>query len=219
VQHTGSRDRRFDRSSSHSALSSRHQRAVQLVADRCRQTATRVIVADAGRAISLFNPDRNRAAVRSPEARQDRGHRSPATLRRWRCLVGLPARLPARQHMPCRPTSTAMVSRQRAWCMDQRRVCNDSTPRLSSDDADIVRASQFRHAVADINRHVDFSLSVRPCDSSLRCTGGDSRAAWAPSPPGRSAPPCTAAARLPQPQGDGRQRRRKRHPDHRHHQR
>src|SRR5664279_3980033 len=67
--------------------SSRHQRAVLLVTDGCRQTATRVIVAHASRAISLFNLDRNHAAVRSPEVRRDRDHISPATLRRWRCLA------------------------------------------------------------------------------------------------------------------------------------
>jgi hypothetical protein len=71
----------FDRSSAHSAPSSRHQRAGQLVTGGCRQTATRVIVAHASRAISLFNPDRNHAAVRSPEARRDRHYRSPATIR------------------------------------------------------------------------------------------------------------------------------------------
>jgi hypothetical protein len=58
----------------------------------------------------LFNPDRNRAAVRSPEARQDRGHRSSAKLRRGCCLVGSPARLPARRHT--RPAGP----RAQRWC-------------------------------------------------------------------------------------------------------
>jgi len=45
VHQTGSLDRRFDRSSSHFALSPRHQRAVRASTGWCRSDVTRVIEA------------------------------------------------------------------------------------------------------------------------------------------------------------------------------
>jgi hypothetical protein len=44
-----------------------------------------------------------------------------------------------------------------AWCRDQRYARNAPNPRLGSDDADIVRASQRQDAVEDMDRHADFS--------------------------------------------------------------
>jgi hypothetical protein len=83
VQQAGSLDRRFDRSSSHSALSSRHQRAVQLLTDVSADCHARHRgPCQLGHLVVQSRP--NRVVVRSPEGRQDRGHRSPATLRRWR---------------------------------------------------------------------------------------------------------------------------------------
>src|ERR1700712_692099 len=87
---------------------------VWTVLSSCLSVCPRVVATDAISAIPILNPDRNRAVVRSSEARQDRGHRSPAMPRRWRCLVGFPARLPASRHT--RPAGP------RAW-----RRCHAST--------------------------------------------------------------------------------------------
>ena len=110
LRQTGSLDPRFDRSSAHSAPSSRHQRAGQLVTGGCRQTATRVIVAHASRAISLFMPtETTRRFDRLKLAEIDITDR----LQRFaeeRCLASSPARLPARRHT--RPAGP----RARRWC-------------------------------------------------------------------------------------------------------
>jgi hypothetical protein len=126
VATTGFLDPRFDRSSSRSALSSRRQRAVS-AASAC----PRVIAARAMWAIPMLNPGRSRGAVRSPAARQDRGHKSLAALRQGRCRAGSPAGLPARRrnrlqvHECCEgvvpaPGTAAMVGRARG--ADQRSV-------------------------------------------------------------------------------------------------
>ena len=94
VARSGSLDRRFDRSSSHSALSPRHQRALQRIGRKpCRRS--RVIVAHANWAIRLFNHGRSRAAVRSPEDQRDRTRLSPATPPPSRCPADYQARRPA----------------------------------------------------------------------------------------------------------------------------
>src|SRR5450631_1488052 len=72
---TDSLDRRFDRSSSLSALTPWHRRVLQAVTGPCRPALARVIVAHAVRAISLLNHGRSHAAARSPEARTDRVRR------------------------------------------------------------------------------------------------------------------------------------------------
>jgi hypothetical protein len=51
----------------------------------------RVIMAQADRAIPLFNLGRSLAVVRSPEARKDRTRRSPARPPPWRCPADCPA--------------------------------------------------------------------------------------------------------------------------------
>ena len=95
---TGSLDRRFDRSSSHSALSPRHQRTRAAFTGRYRQAAARVIVAHAVWAILLFNHGRSLVAVRSPEAQRDRIRQSPARHRREHCPVDCLAASPASRH-------------------------------------------------------------------------------------------------------------------------
>jgi hypothetical protein len=51
--------------------------------------------------------------------------------------------------------------------MDQRYVRNDPDSRLQSDDAVVVRASELRHTVEDIGRHVDFGLGDDRADRPL----------------------------------------------------
>jgi hypothetical protein len=50
----------------------------------------------------------------------------------------------------------AAVGQEAAWCRDQRNVCNDPNPRVGSDDADIVRASQVQHTVEGIDAYLNF---------------------------------------------------------------
>ena len=74
----------------------------------------RVIVAHASRAISLFNHDRSRAAVRSPEARE----RSRSTIACNASAMALSCRLAGNAssqaaYSAWRSTSAAMVSLQR----------------------------------------------------------------------------------------------------------
>lgn len=96
---TGSPDRRFDRSSSLSALLPRHPRAAQAVIS-WPITPPRVFVALAGYAgwaTWLVNHGRNPVAVRSTEAPKDRARQSPLAPQPWRHLVGCPAVPPARR--------------------------------------------------------------------------------------------------------------------------
>lgn len=71
-----------------------------------------VIVAYASQAIPLFSHRRSHTAVQSPEARQDRDRRLPATRRRWRCCADCPATPPARRHT--RPVDLSARRRCRA---------------------------------------------------------------------------------------------------------
>ena len=120
VAGTGSLDHRFDRSSSHSALSSRHRRALPAAGGDDRRALVRVIVTRAVWAISVFNHGRSRAAVGSPEARRDRVRRSHARPRRSHCRVDCRATLPARRHIrPGVRRAAAMVSFQR-WTRPRR---------------------------------------------------------------------------------------------------
>jgi hypothetical protein len=64
---------------------------------------------------------RNHVAVRSPEARRDRDHISPATLRRWRCRASSPARLPARRHTSaCNSPHSGQNDDQARWTIAAR---------------------------------------------------------------------------------------------------
>jgi len=50
------------------------------------------------------------------------------------------------------------LSRTVPMCEDHARILAKVLPRLGSGNADIVRASQFQHAVEDMHSHVDFGL-------------------------------------------------------------
>ena len=121
VHQAGSLDRRFDRASSHSALSPRHQRAVQSEPSGCRQTATRVIATPPGWAMLVTAPTAERLEYRQRASRCSLTVQAvrrltplmPPSLRWWHPGAGIPL------HVSSAPT----LSGPSCWQAPRRRLC------------------------------------------------------------------------------------------------